>query len=120
MVGSLMFMMPAAVLTWLFAWYFMWRSLVTPKISASDTLEQVMAKAKIIRWNVETIAFSPNGFDAYFLFKFLMVAFCALVFLQAWSCLWRSWLEFREGPGSERRFLDSDTPGGSLADLKTQ
>lgn len=119
MVGSLIFMMPAAVLTWLFAWFFMWRSLVTPKISASDTLEALMLKSKLIRWNVETIAFSPNGFDGYFLFKLLMVSFCGLVFIHAWANLWRSWLEYREGPTSEGRFLDRDAPGDSTHDLQT-
>lgn len=119
MLGSLLFMMPAAVLTWLFAWYFMWRSLITPKVSASDKLEQLMLKSKLIKWNVETIAFSPNGFDAYFLFKLLMVAFCGLVFLQAWAFLWRSILEFREGESAAGKFVDRDAPGDSTAELQT-
>jgi hypothetical protein len=33
-------------------------------------------QARIFRWNVETIGFSPNGFNAYFLFKVLIVLFC--------------------------------------------
>ena len=119
MLGSLLFMMPGAVLTWLFAWFFMWRGLITPKVSASDKLQALMAKSKIIKWNVETIAFSPNGFDAYFLFKLLMVAFCGLVFLQAWAFLWRSVLEFREGPSAEGKFVDRDTPGDSTSELQT-
>lgn len=119
MAGCLLFMMPAAVLTWLYSWYFMWRSLVTPKVSASDKLESLLAKARIFKWNVETIAFSPNGFDAYFLFKLLMIAFCALVFVHAWAFLWRSWLEFVEGPVAEGRYLDRDAPGGSAQDLQT-
>ncbi|MCF8484778.1 MAG: C4-dicarboxylate ABC transporter permease [Rhodobacteraceae bacterium] len=119
MLGSLLFMMPGAVLTWLFAWFFMWRGLITPKVSASDKLQALMAKSKIIKWNVETIAFSPNGFDAYFLFKLLMVAFCGLVFLQAWAFLWRSILEFREGPSAEGKFVDRDTPGDSTSELQT-
>ena len=109
MLGSLFFMMPFAVLTWMYSWYFMWRHLITPKVSASDTLDRMMAKAAAFRWNVETISFSPNGFSAYFLFKILMVAFCGLVFLQAATFFWRSWLEWREGPESEDRYLDLDT-----------
>lgn len=120
MAGCLLFMMPAAVLTWLYSWYFMWRSLVTPKVSASDKLESLLAKARIFKWNVETIAFSPNGFDAYFLFKLLIIGFCALVFVHAWAFLWRSWLEFVEGPASEGRYLDRDAPGGSTQDLQTR
>ena len=119
MLGCLFFMMPAATLTWLFAWFFMWRSLATPKISATDKLEQLIMKSKIIKWNVETIAFSPNGFDAYFLFKLLMLAFCGLVFIHAWAFLWRSWLEFREGPASEGKYLDRDAPGDSTHELQT-
>jgi TRAP-type mannitol/chloroaromatic compound transport system permease small subunit len=119
MLGSVFFMMPAAVLTWLFAWFFMWRSLITPKVSASDKLEQLILKSKLIKWNVETIAFSPNGFDAYFLFKLLMVAFCGLVFLQAWAFLWRSILEFREGERAAGRFVDRDAPGDSTSELQT-
>jgi TRAP-type mannitol/chloroaromatic compound transport system permease small subunit len=118
MAGSLLFMIPAATLTWLYSWYFMWRSLVTPKISASEKLEQLLAKSRVLKWNVETIAFSPNGFDAYFLFKILMLAFAGLVFVHGWCFLWRSWLEFREGPSSEGRFLDRDAPGDSTAELK--
>lgn len=120
MLGCVLFMMPAAVLTWLYSWYFMWRSLVTPKVSASDKLESLLAKARIFKWNVETIAFSPNGFDAYFLFKLLMVAFCALVFVHAWAFLWRSYLEFVEGPSAEGRYLDRDAPGGSSQDAQAR
>lgn len=111
MVGSLVLMMPAAILTWLFAWFFMWRHLVTPKVSASESIEGIMRKAKIMKWNVETISFSPNGFDAYFLFKVLIVAFCALVFLHAIAFFYRSFLEWSEGPESENKYLDRDTPG---------
>lgn len=120
MAGCVLFMMPAAVLTWLYSWYFMWRSLVTPKVSASDKLESLLAKARIFKWNVETIAFSPNGFDAYFLFKLLMIAFCALVFVHAWAFFWRSYLEFVEGPTSEGRYLDRDAPGGSTTELQSR
>lgn len=119
MAGSVLFMMASAVLTWLYAWYFMWRSLVTPKISASDKLDQLLMKSKIIKWNVETIAFSPNGFDAYFLFKLLMVAFAGLVFVHAWAFFWRSWLEFVEGPSSEGRYIDRDAPGDSTGEIQT-
>lgn len=111
MAGSLFFMIPAATLTWLYAWFFLWRSLITPKVSASDQLDLMLRKAGIVRWNVETIGFSPNGFNAYFLFKLLMLAFCALVMLQAVAFFYRSWLEFREGPESENRYLDRDNPG---------
>lgn len=119
MAGSVLFMMASAALTWLYAWYFMWRSLVTPKVSASDQLQQLLMKSKIIKWNVETIAFSPNGFDAYFLFKLLMVAFAGLVFVHAWAFLWRSWLEFLEGPSSEGRYIDRDAPGDSTSEIQT-
>ncbi|SFP09769.1 TRAP transporter small permease subunit [Tranquillimonas alkanivorans] len=111
MAGSLLFMMPAAILIWLYAWYFMWRHLITPKVSASDSLELLMRKASIIRWNVETVGFSPNGFNGYFLFKVLMVAFTAMVFLQAVAFFYRSYLEWKEGPESEGKYLDRDTLG---------
>jgi TRAP-type mannitol/chloroaromatic compound transport system permease small subunit len=111
MFGSVAFMMPAAVLTWMYAWFFMWRHLVTPKVSASDPLERMLLKARALRWNVETIGFSPNGFNAYFLFKVLMVAFTALVFIQAWAFLYRSYLEWKEGPESAGKYLDRDSLG---------
>ncbi|HSF65626.1 MAG TPA: TRAP transporter small permease subunit [Paracoccaceae bacterium] len=116
MFGAVFFMMSGAVLTWLFAWYFLWRSLVTPKFSAADSLQQTLAKSRALRWTVETIGFSPNGFDAYFLFKILMVSFCGLVFLHACAVFWRSWLELREGPESENRYLDRDNPGEQSTD----
>ena len=108
MIGSLMFMVPMAVLIWMYAWFFMWRHLVTPKVSASDKLDLMLRKATILRWNVETIGFSPNGFNAYFLFKVLLVVFSAMVFLQAIAFFYRSFLEWSEGPASEDRYLDRD------------
>ncbi len=109
MAGALVFMMPMAVLIWMYAWYFMWRHLVTPKVSASDTLELMMRKATILRWNVETVGFSPNGFNGYFLFKVLLVAFAGMVFLQAMAVFYRALLEFLDGPEAEDRFLDLDS-----------
>jgi TRAP-type mannitol/chloroaromatic compound transport system permease small subunit len=111
MFGSLIFMMPAAVLTWMYGWYFMWRHLVTPKVSASNTIDLLMKKSRILKWNVETIGFSPNGFNGYFLFKILLVSFAGLVFLHAIAFFFRSYLEWKEGPESEGKYLDRDTLG---------
>ncbi len=111
MFGSIFFMMPMAVLVWMYGWYFMWRHLIVPKPSASDTLERLLLKSRALRWNVETIGFSPNGFTAYFLFKILLVAFAGLVFMQAIAFFYRSYLEMKEGPESEGKYLDRDTLG---------
>lgn len=118
MVGSLVFMMPIAILTWLYSWFFLWRHLVTPKVAASDDLERLVgAKWRALKWNVETIGFSPNGFNGYFLFKVLLVLFCGLVFLHAIAFFFRSYLEFREGPESEGKHLDRDVLGDDSAEL---
>ncbi|MCF6443571.1 TRAP transporter small permease subunit [Nereida sp. MMG025] len=117
MIGSIIFMMPAAVLTWMYGWYFLWRHLVVPNPSASDTLDRLVLKARALRWNVETIGFSPNGFNAYFLFKVLLVVFTAMVFLQAVAFLYRSYLELREGPESDEKYLDRDKLGDADAEL---
>ncbi|SLN61799.1 Tripartite ATP-independent periplasmic transporters, DctQ component [Roseovarius litorisediminis] len=111
MFGSLIFMMPVAVLTWMYGWYFMWRHLITPNPSASDTLERLILKARAVRWNVETIGFSPNGFNGYFLFKILLISFTAMVFLHAVAFFYRSYLEWKEGPESENKYLDRDSLG---------
>jgi TRAP-type mannitol/chloroaromatic compound transport system permease small subunit len=111
MVGSLVFMMPMAVITWMYGWYFLWRHLIVPKPSASDRLEQLLMKSRALRWNVETIGFSPNGFNGYFLFKVLLVFFAGMIFLHAMAFFWRSLLEFREGPESADKQLDRDTLG---------
>lgn len=111
MFGSMLFMVPSATLIWMYGWFFMWRHLIVPKPSASDTLDRLLAKSRALRWNVETIGFSPNGFTAYFLFKILLVSFAGLVFLQAVSFFFRSYLEFKEGPESEGKYLDRDTLG---------
>ncbi|WP_372891263.1 TRAP transporter small permease subunit [Rhodosalinus sp.] len=116
MVGALIFMMPVAIVTWMYGWYFLWRHLITPKPSASEGLDRLLMKARAFRWNVETIGFSPNGFNAYFLFKILLVAFAGLVFLQAVAVLWRSYLELREGEESEGKHLDRDTLSGSTTE----
>ncbi|MGY3437142.1 MULTISPECIES: TRAP transporter small permease subunit [unclassified Marinovum] len=117
MVGCMIFMLPSAVLTWMYGWYFLWRHLVVPKPSASDSLDRLITKARALRWNVETIGFSPNGFDAYFLFKVLLVAYAGLVFIHAWAFFYRSYLEFREGPESEGKYLDRDVLGSEEAEL---
>ncbi len=111
MVGSMIFMMPVAVLIWMYGWYFLWRHLITPNPSASDSLERLMLKARAVRWNVETIGFSPNGFNGYFLFKILLVAFAGMVFLHSIAFFYRSYLEWKEGPESEQKHLDKDTLG---------
>jgi len=111
MVGSMIFMMPVAVLIWMYGWYFLWRHLITPNPSASDTLDRLLLKARAVRWNVETIGFSPNGFNGYFLFKILLVAFAGMVFLHSIAFFYRSYLEWKEGPESEQKHLDKDTLG---------
>ncbi|MDR9427566.1 MAG: C4-dicarboxylate ABC transporter permease [Salibaculum sp.] len=111
MFGSLIFMVPAAVLIWMYGWYFLWRHLITPKPNAGDTLDRTLLKARAVRWNVETISFSPNGFNAYFLFKVLLVAFTALVLIQAVAFFYRSWLEWVEGEESAGKYLDKDSLG---------
>ncbi len=111
MVGAVIFMMPTAIIIWMYGWYFMWRHLITPKPSASDTLERLTLKARAVRWNVETIGFSPNGFDAYFLFKILLVAFAGMVFIHSVAFFYRSYLEFVEGEDSVGKHLDKDTLG---------
>ncbi len=111
MLGALIFMMPMAVLVWMYGWFFLWRHLIVPKPSASDTLERLLMKSRALRWNVETIGFSPNGFNGYFLFKILLCAFAAMVFIHAIAVLYRSYLEFREGVESENKHLDKDTLG---------
>ena len=111
MFGALFFMMPVAVLIWMYGWFFLWRHLIVPKPSASDTLDRLVLKARAMRWNVETIGFSPNGFNGYFLFKILLCAFTAMVFLHAIAVFYRSFLEWKEGEASENKYLDKDTLG---------
>lgn len=111
MFGSLFFMMPMAVIIWMYGWYFLWRHLIVPNPSASDGLDRLLLKSRALRWNVETIGFSPNGFTAYFLFKILLVAFAGMVFLHACAFFWRSYLEWREGEESADKYLDRDTLG---------
>ena len=108
MCGAAFFMIPMAVLMWMYSWFFMWRHLITPKVSASDKIELMLRKARVLKWNVETIGFSANGFTAYFLFKVLMVTMVAFIFLQAISFFCRSLAEYREGKDSEGKFLDLD------------
>ncbi|MGH1425995.1 MAG: TRAP transporter small permease subunit [Pseudooceanicola sp.] len=111
MFGAAFLMIPAAMLMWMYAWFFLWRHLITPKVSASDKIELMLRKSKIVKWNVETIGFSPDGFNAYFLFKILMLCFVALVILQAVAFFYRSFLELVEGEASAGKYLDRDTLG---------
>ncbi len=116
MCGAMLFMVPSLILIWLFSWFFFWRSMITPATSASDDLDRLLLKARALRWNVETIGFSPNGFDAYFLFKVLILLFAATAFAQALTFFWRSWLEYREGDISKDRYLDRDILGDEAAE----
>ncbi|WP_299626826.1 TRAP transporter small permease subunit [uncultured Tateyamaria sp.] len=111
MFGALFFMMPAAVLIWMYGWFFLWRHLIVPNPSASDTLDRLLLKSRALRWNVETIGFSPNGFTGYFLFKILLVTFTALVFIQAVAFFYRSYLEWKEGEESAGKYMDRDSLG---------
>ena len=108
MFGSIFFMLPAAILLWMYSWFFMWRHLIVPKPSASDTVEKLVMKARALRWIVETIGFSPNGFNAYFLFKMLILAYTGLIMIHAISFFYRSFLEWSEGEESEGKHLDLD------------
>ncbi|MGJ8545284.1 MAG: TRAP transporter small permease subunit [Sulfitobacter sp.] len=111
MFGALFFMIPFAVMTWMYGWYFLWRHLVTPNPSSTDRLDLLLRKSRLLKWNVETIGFSPNGFNGYFLFKLLLCAFCVMVILQAIAVAFRAFCEMREGPESENKYLDRDSLG---------
>ena len=120
MVGSVLFMIPASVIVWIYGWFFMWRHLIVPNVSASDPLERVLMKARAVRWNVETIGFSPNGFNAYFLFKILLLGYTAMVFVHAIAFFYRSYLERKEGPEAEGKYLDRDKLGDAQAELAAE
>jgi TRAP-type mannitol/chloroaromatic compound transport system permease small subunit len=109
MFGSLFFVLPLSAVIWLFGWPFLWRHLVTPKVSATDTLDQLLNKSSIMRWSVETMGLSPSGFNGYILFKVLLLSFAGLMFLQGIAFFYRSLLEYIEGPEAEGKYRDSDT-----------
>lgn len=117
MLGSIVFMLPGAIIIWLYGWFFMWRHLVVPNPAASESLDRLLTKARALRWNIETIGFSPNGFNAYFLFKVLLVTFALMVMLQAVAFFYRSYLEWKEGPESEGKYLDKDVLGDPTAEI---
>lgn len=108
MIGTALFMLPALFLTYFYAWFYMWRHLIKPNVSATDTLDRMLAKARAFNWSVETIAASPSGFNAYFLYKILIVLFCVTMILQAFAFFFRSWLELQEGPDAAGKSLDRD------------
>ncbi|MEM9268892.1 MAG: TRAP transporter small permease subunit, partial [Pseudomonadota bacterium] len=116
MFGSLFFILPTMVITWLFGWFFLWRHLVTPKVNTTDKIETVLRKTKLMKWNVETIGFSPSGFDAYFLFKVLLVAFAGMMFLAGCAYFYRALLEYLEGEESAGKYLDKDSLEDDVAE----
>mgnify|MGYP001045165199 FL=1 len=117
MFGSIVFMLPAAFIVWLYGWFFMWRHLIVPNPSASNSLDQLVMKARALRWNVETIGFSPNGFNAYFLFKMLLLAYTGTVIIHAVAFFYRSFLERKEGEARDGRYHDKDVLGDAQAEL---
>ena len=60
------------------------------------------------RWDIQTFAASPSGFNGYFIYKILLVTFAALMILQAIGFFYRSWLEYSEGPEAADKNLDLD------------
>ncbi len=102
----------------MYSWFFMWRHLMTPAVTSTSDLDRMLMQSRIFRWNVETIGFSPNGFNAYFLFKVLIVLFCVMVFLQAITFFWRSYLEWLEGEESAGKYLDIDKTGDEAEDME--
>ena len=116
MIGSIFFTLHAGILIWMYSWFFLWRHLIVPKPSASDTVEKLIMKARAVRWNVETIGFSPNGFNAYFLFKVLILAYTALILIHALAFFYRSFLEWSEGEESEGKYLDLDVRTSEAAE----
>jgi len=115
MAGSLFFILPSMTLVWLFGWFYMWRHMITPPVSASDSLEALERKVRVVKWNIETIGVSPSGFDAYFLFKVMMVGFAGMMILQAAALFYRSFLEFSEGEASAGKYADNDVPNNKIA-----
>jgi hypothetical protein len=111
-------MIPMTILIWLYGWFFMWRHLVVPAPAVSDTLERLEMRARVLRWNVETTGFAPQGFSAYFLFKVLLVLFAALVFLQAIAVIWRAIAELREGEDAIDKYRDMDVIGDPAEELE--
>ncbi len=118
MLGALFFMLPAVTIIYLYSWFFMWRHLMTPSVTSTSDLDRMLMQSRIFRWNVETIGFSPQGFNAYFLFKVLIVLFCVLVFLHAFAVFWRSYLEWVEGEDSAGKYLDRDLMGDEAEDIE--
>ncbi|MEM6728142.1 MAG: TRAP transporter small permease subunit [Pseudomonadota bacterium] len=108
MIMTLIFMVPVVMLIWFYGWFYMWRHLIRPNISATDDLDRVLARARAFRWDVETFSASPSGFNAYFIFKLLIILFAATMLLQAFGFFYRSYLEWREGPEAEGKGLDLD------------
>lgn len=108
MFGALVFMLPALLIMWHYSWFFMWRHMINPKVNATESLEAMIRKTRAFRWQFETIGFSPNGFDLYFMFKVLIVFFCAMMLIQAVTFFYRSYLELVGGPDEAERGLDRD------------
>ncbi|MEO1563632.1 MAG: TRAP transporter small permease subunit [Pseudomonadota bacterium] len=117
MLGCLFFMVPMTMLVWKYGWFFMWRHLVTPNFAATTPLDRMERQSRVLKPNVETIGFSPNGFDAYWLFKLLLLAFAFFVFWAAVAFFYRSLLEYLEGEESENKYLDKDVLTPTTSDV---
>jgi len=55
MFGSLFFMIPLAVLVWLYGWFFLWASLIARRPAVKDSLEKLTAENRGVRWNIESL-----------------------------------------------------------------
>ena len=111
MVVCMLFMVPALIFVWFYGWFYLWRHLIRPPVNSTAELEQILPRALAFSWDVETFAASPSGFNAYFLFKIMLILFAGMMLLQAFGFFYRSFLEWREGEGSAGKYLDRDTLG---------
>ncbi|MEM1387384.1 MAG: C4-dicarboxylate ABC transporter permease [Pseudomonadota bacterium] len=108
MIMTVLFMIPVLLLVWFYGWFYLWRHLIRPNINATQDLDTMLGRARAFRWDVETFSSSPSGFNAYFLFKVLIVLFAAMMLLQAVGFFYRSYLEYREGEEADSKDLDLD------------
>jgi TRAP-type mannitol/chloroaromatic compound transport system permease small subunit len=108
MFGSIVFMLPMAVLIWMYGWYFLWRHLIVPKPSASDALDRLLAKSRVLKWNVENYRVFTQRFYWILFIQDTFGSICGNDFYSCVGIFHAIISGTREGQSSENKYRDVD------------
>ena len=111
LAGVAVFVFPPLLLIWRFAWFHMWRCLITPTIPASMPLDELLANADAVQWTTAHTCAISEGNDGSLVSSILLVGLSAILLMLAVSRVFTFLLELRQGSGAR-----GESPGSQPSD----